>query len=86
MNFEPELPYHVYNRGNNNQPIFFNSGNYLFFLRKIRVEWRRYCDILAWCLMPDHFHFILVPHLSGCTYIVQKEKEVHLQKLSYAIG
>lgn len=86
MHFEPELPYHVYNRGNDHQPIFFNPGNYLFLLKKIRLEWRRHCDLLAWCLMPNHFHFIIVPKPSGCTYIVQKEKEVHLQKLSLVIG
>lgn len=50
------------------------------------MEWRRHCDLLAWCLMPNHFHFIIVPKPSGCTYIVQKEIEVHLQKLSYVIG
>jgi len=28
--------YHVFNRGNNRQDIFFERENYLFFLRKIR--------------------------------------------------
>jgi hypothetical protein len=28
--------YHVYNRGNNRQPIFFERENYLFFLRRVR--------------------------------------------------
>ncbi len=51
--------YHVYNRGNNNQPIFFNRDNYLFFLFKIRKELTPYCDIIAYCLMPNHFHLIV---------------------------
>jgi len=28
--------YHLYNRGHNRQPIFFERENYLFFLRKLR--------------------------------------------------
>ena len=30
--------YHIYNRGNNKQPIFFNHGNYLFFIKKLRGQ------------------------------------------------
>jgi putative transposase len=48
--------YHVYNRGNNKQPIFFTRENYLFFLAKIRKELLPYCDIISYCLMPNHFH------------------------------
>lgn len=48
--------YHVFNRGNNKQPIFFNRENYLFFLAKIRKELLPYCDIISYCLMPNHFH------------------------------
>lgn len=86
MHFEPKLPYHVYNRGNNRQPIFFRPEHYLFFLRKIRREWQPYCHVLAWCLMPNHFHFVLVPKEAGCTYKLQKGIEVHLQSLAYVMG
>ncbi len=51
--------YHVYNRGNNKQLIFFNRNNYLFFLSKIRKELHPYCDIIAYCLMPNHFHLVV---------------------------
>jgi putative transposase len=59
MRFIPEEIYHVYNRGNNHQKIFFNHKNYLHFLKKIRKEWMPYCEILCWCLMSNHFHFML---------------------------
>ncbi len=59
MNFQPELLYHIYNRGNNRQLIFFNRDNYLFFLKKVRKELLSYCDMLAYCLMPTHFHFMV---------------------------
>ena len=56
--FKNEL-YHVYNRGNNRQKIFFMPDNYIFFLKKVRRYILPYCDILAYCLMPNHFHFLI---------------------------
>lgn len=51
--------YHVYNRGNNRQPIFFQEENYLYFLRQFRLYLLPHCDVLAYCLMPNHFHFMV---------------------------
>lgn len=51
--------YHIYNRGNNKQKIFFTKKNYLFFLQKIRTELKPYSDIICYCLMPNHFHFMV---------------------------
>ena len=56
--FQNEL-YHIYNRGNNQQKIFFKPDNYIFFLAKVRRYIMPYCDILAYCLMPNHFHFLI---------------------------
>ncbi|MGA2668063.1 MAG: transposase [Ignavibacteria bacterium] len=55
----PETIYHFYDRGNNRRNIFFNEDNYLFFLRKIRKYLIPHCDILCYCLMPNHFHFMI---------------------------
>ncbi|MBP6432238.1 MAG: hypothetical protein KA319_10750 [Ferruginibacter sp.] len=86
MHFEPNLPYHVYNRGNNMQILFFTDANYIFFLQKIKTEWKPYCDILCYCLMPNHFHFMLIPNEEGCKYVSLGGKETHMQNLSKAIG
>ncbi len=59
MYFEPGGIYHVYNQGNNRQLVFYNRENYLYFLRKIRVHILPFADVLAWCLMPNHFHLML---------------------------
>lgn len=56
--FKNEL-YHIYNRGNNRQKIFFSHGNYTFFLAKIKRYIVPYCDLPAYCLMPNHFHFLI---------------------------
>src|SRR6266705_1168744 len=56
--FSNEL-YHIYNRGNNKQKIFFTPENYIYFLKKVRLYILPFCDILAYCLMPNHFHFFI---------------------------
>ena len=59
MIFEPTGIYHIYNQGNNRQPIFFSRENYLFFTRKMHQQILPYADVLAWCLMPNHFHLMV---------------------------
>ncbi|WP_346861929.1 hypothetical protein [uncultured Draconibacterium sp.] len=59
MQFEPNNIYHIYNRGNNSQRIFFIRDNYLFFLKKLQTYITPFADILAWCLMPNHFHLMV---------------------------
>jgi len=60
MQFEKGHLYHIYNQGNNRRKIFFERENYLFFLKKIRTHILPYADVLAWCLMPNHFHLMVV--------------------------
>lgn len=62
MELEEGHLYHVYNQGNNRQAIFFSTENYLFFLNKIRKHIQPHADILAWCLMPNHFHLMIYVH------------------------
>jgi putative transposase len=67
MQFEPNHMYHIFNRGNNAQKIFFKNENYLFFLKKVRLYICPYADILAWCLMPNHFHLMVYVNQTGIT-------------------
>ncbi len=60
MQFEKDQLYHIFNQGNNRQKIFFDQENYLFFLKKIRTYVLPYADVFAWCLMPNHFHLMLL--------------------------
>ncbi len=59
MNIHEPGIYHIYNRGNNQQTIFFNEDNYNYFLRKCHRYLKPVSEILAWCLMTNHFHFLI---------------------------
>ncbi len=66
MPYQPNTFYHIYNQGNNRQPIFFTEANYLYFLRKAKNYLTPYVDIVAYCLMPNHFHFLVYTKEQAC--------------------
>lgn len=61
--------YHIYNRGNNAQKIFFTHENYRYFLQKLRNYLTPHCDILALTLMPNHFHFLVYANSNSTTVV-----------------
>ena len=64
MQFDTGHLFHIFNQGNHRQKIFLKRENYIFFLQKIRIHVLPFADILAWCLMPNHFHLmVFVNHI-----------------------
>ena len=65
--FENGSFYHIYNRGNRKQQIFLNYKDYERFLDKVLEYKKKFnISIVAFCLMPNHFHF-LIQQLSSNT-------------------
>jgi putative transposase len=55
----PDYPYHLTHRGNNKQQLFFSDSDYrryLYWFEEAKNEYK--LKILAYCLMPNHVHFI----------------------------
>ncbi len=70
--------YHLYNRGNNRGRVFYDRETYLFFLR----QWRKYLlpvvDVVAYCLMPTHYHMLVLLKAPDLSHAVQ------LSSISYS--
>ena len=55
----PETFFHIFNRGNKGIKIFYQERNYSYFLKKYAKALSPYLDTYAYCLIPNHFHFLV---------------------------
>ncbi|MFD2909534.1 hypothetical protein ACFSX9_12415 [Flavobacterium ardleyense] len=51
--------YHIYNRGINSDILFKEKTNYEYFLQLFEDHIEPIAETYAWCLMKNHFHFIV---------------------------
>jgi len=67
--------YHALNRGNGRMRLFHKEADYDAFLRLLgQVRQAVPVRLLAWCLMPNHWHLVLWPREDGelltvCRYV-----------------
>ena len=86
MKLEPLNIYHIYNRGNNKQLIFIKEINYSFFLNKIDKHLKPYIDVLSYCLMPTHFHFLVYSSDQFNTELFSNHFKIFLSSYTRAIN
>jgi len=86
MKLQPNYLYHIYNQGNNRREIFFNRDNYLFFKMKIKKHVTPFADVLAWCLMPNHFHLMVLVKGGGSQGLTLSGGEADSQGLTSSGG
>jgi putative transposase len=56
---EADRFYHIYNHAVGNEKLFRNNSNYLHFITLLKKYMIDYVELYAYCLMPNHFHFVL---------------------------
>ena len=57
----PGHPHHVIQRGNRRQQVFFSDDDRRFYLKHLRLNCDKYSvSILAYCLMINHVHLVLI--------------------------
>ncbi|MEA3350422.1 MAG: transposase [Chloroflexota bacterium] len=56
---QPGLYYHIYNRGNNREDLFYEERNYHYFLQLYTRHIYSIADTFAYCLMRNHFHLLV---------------------------
>jgi putative transposase len=81
----PHQYFHLYNRSNNDEIVFKELENYTYFLRKFQNYLGNDLSVLAYCLMPTHFHF-LVFIKSQDTEMIKKSVGILLSSYTKAIN
>ena len=56
---EPEKIYHIYNHANGKDNLFYSDDNYFYFLKRYSEILLPILDTYAYCLMPNHFHWLV---------------------------
>ncbi|HKZ55476.1 MAG TPA: transposase [Anaerolineales bacterium] len=82
--FMAGVHYHIYNRGNNRQTVFYKADDYVLFLRALRLylvgntqdlvqndETPNPTRLVAYCLMPNHYHLLVCPGDSALSHRMQ---------------
>lgn len=67
--------YHIYNRGNNSEKIFFSEENYAYFLKLLTKYIFPIADIYAYCLLNNHFHILVR---------IKEKNEIEINKLKFS--
>jgi REP element-mobilizing transposase RayT len=55
----PEHIYHIFNHAIGRDNLFMSDENYVFFLQRYIFHINRIADTYAYCLMPNHIHFVV---------------------------
>jgi REP element-mobilizing transposase RayT len=71
MNFEAHQLYHAYNQGNNRQAIFHFDNDYDTFKSYLKQFILPFAEIIAYCLMPNHFHLLIYAR-ENCSVLVRQ--------------
>jgi REP element-mobilizing transposase RayT len=69
---QPVCTYHIYNRGNNKENIFRETGNYTYFLQLWKKHIIPVADTLVYSLLPNHFHFLVRLKEENTTKVISK--------------
>lgn len=56
---KPSKYYHIYNHANGFENIFISEENFRFFITKYKLYISPVANTLVYCLMPNHFHFLI---------------------------
>ena len=82
------VPHHVTQRGNRRGQVFFSDGDRRSYLALL-LEYTTVhaVEVLAYCLMPNHVHLVLVPSTTASLHRALKPLHMrHAQRLNFRHG
>jgi len=82
---QPGVPHHVTQRGNRRSQVFFTKIDYRCYLKWLRDYSRRHqVQILAYCLMTNHVHLVVVPgHANSLQQAIGQLHRRYAQNLNH---
>jgi putative transposase len=76
----PKFFYHVYHQAVGGENLFRIANNYAYFLRKYGEHISPIAKTYAYCLLPNHFHFLV--EIRENVYGYYQEKQTLAEKVS----
>ena len=91
---EPEKYYHIYDHSIGSDNLFRNDGNYFYFLKKYAEYLCPVFETYSYCLMPNHFHFLvkvkseesLVKYFKSSGSKISNQQESICNGLTHQVG
>ncbi len=77
--------YHIYNQGNNQEIIFRDDHDYINFLKRFRERVFPNAEILCYCLMPNHYHFLIYSTQSSAEHVALGSIKTQVLQNSFRI-
>ncbi|MBP6014639.1 MAG: transposase [Alphaproteobacteria bacterium] len=84
----PGVPHHITQRGNRRQQVFFNAEDYAAYVANLAARCRAEgVEVLAYCLMPNHVHLILVPpHEDALSAVLSRLHRDYARRINFRAG
>jgi putative transposase len=83
-----DCPLHIVQRGLNRNACFLLPSDYWAYLRDLAAFSSRFrCSVHAYCLMTNHVHLLLTPHVpDGCSLLMKHLGQCHVQRINRRLG
>ena len=82
QDFEEGKIYHIYNKAANDIVLFQDDADYNLFLSKFKDYLGTFLDVYAYCLIPNHFHFLVkIKYQEEIKTHIKKSKTISSNKL-----
>ena len=81
----PQYPHHVTQRGNRRQRTFFSDSDFRAYI-KLLANARDSAEVTVWayCLMPNHVHFVIVPeHESSLACLFKEAHRRYTRRINF---
>jgi REP element-mobilizing transposase RayT len=83
----PGAVYHVTSRGNRREPIFVDDADRAALLQTVGDAAERFgASLLAYCLMDNHYHFVLRTHQPNLSRLMRQINGVYTQAFNRRHG